>query len=131
MGYVIHEKPRTTRQAIFISTGPFFLNTLVGFLIAFPSALQFKMGAANMLDYLLMYLAISIATHAFPSTVDAQALWSALTNEKETRWYTKIFVAPVVGLIYLGALGSFFWLDLIYAIGVTIGLPWLLLGILA
>jgi hypothetical protein len=35
---------------------------------------------------------------------------------------------PIVGLIYLGALGSFFWLDLLYGIGVVVGLPHLIIS---
>jgi hypothetical protein len=38
---------------------------------------------------------------------------------------------PITGLIYLGSFGSFFWLDLLYGIGIAIGLPNLLIAILA
>jgi hypothetical protein len=44
--------------------------------------------------------------------------------------YYMSFVA-VVGLIYLGSLGSFFWLDLIYGIEVAVGLPKLLIRLLS
>ncbi|SFE44586.1 Putative zincin peptidase [Chitinophaga sp. CF118] len=126
-GYVIHEKARNPTQAVLISTGPFILNTVLGFLIALPAALQFKLDAANPLDYLLLYLGISIAMHAFPSTGDAESLWKSVVKGETSSRLSKILVTPIVGFIYLGALGSFFWLDLMYGIAVAIGLPWLLI----
>lgn len=127
MGYVIHEKAPKKYQALMISIGPFLINTVLGFLIAFPAALQFKFDDPNLLDFLLLYLGISIAMHAFPSTGDAQALWSEVTGSENSSLLTKVLVAPVVGLIYLGALGSMFWLDAIYGFFVAVGLPYILL----
>ena len=125
MGYVIHEKPRNNFHATMISIGPFIINTVLGFIIAFPAALQYKFNAATPLDYVLLYLGVSIAMHSFPSTGDAQSLWGQVSSD-ETPMLTKILVAPIVGIIYLGALGSFFWLDAIYGVAVAVGLPWLI-----
>jgi len=129
-GYVLHEKARTSTQAIFISTGPFILNTLIGFLIALPAAIQFNMNAADGLDYILLYLGISIAMHAFPSTGDAKSLWQSVVKDSNSSFLSKVIVTPIVGFIYLGALGSMFWLDLIYGIGVAVAFPWLLVSLL-
>jgi hypothetical protein len=129
-GYVIHEKARTTMQAVLISAGPFFLNTILGFLIALPVALQFKLDAMNPLDYILLYLGVSIAMHAFPSTGDAASLKASVANDENASRLSKIFIMPIVGFIYLGAFGSFFWLDFLYGFGVAVGLPWLLVSLL-
>ena len=130
MGYVVHEIPQKDLHATMISIGPFIINTLIGFLIAFPAALQYKFQSAAPLDYLLLYLGVSIAMHAFPSTGDAKVLWEHI-NRKETPLLTKILVTPIVGLIYAGAFGSIFWLDLFYGIGVAVGLPWLIIKAIA
>ncbi len=130
-GYVIHEKATKTYQQVFISIGPFIINTILGFLIALPAALQFRLDSTNPLDLLLLYLGVSVAMHAFPSTGDASALWSSVMENERSSWLTKIVVAPIVGFIYLGALGSFFWLDLLYGIGVAYGLPLLLVKFFA
>lgn len=127
-GYVIHEAPAKKYQTILISVGPFIINTLIAFLIAFPASLQFKFDDASPFDYILMYFAISIAMHAFPSTGDASTLWDSTMKADDTPLLIKIIVAPIVGLIYLGALGSFFWLDLGYGVAVALGLPWLIIG---
>lgn len=42
----------------------------------------------------------------------------------------KIIGYPVVGLIYIGSLASFFWLDLLYGIGVAVGIPNLIIHLL-
>ena len=129
-GYVLHEIPRNKWQTIMISIGPFILNTLVGALIALPASLPvFKFNNAGPLDYLLIYLGVSIAMHAFPSTGDANAIWESV-KEKDTPIWIKIISYPVVGLIYLGSLGSFFWLDLAYGVAVAIGFPNLLIWLL-
>lgn len=131
VGYVVHEIPSNKWHSILISIGPFILNTLLGALIAFPAALPvFTFNNAGFVDYLLIYLGVSIAMHAFPSTGDANAIWKQI-NDKETSWWVKIFGYPIVGLIYLGSLGSFFWLDLLYGIGVAVGLPNLIIYLLA
>ena len=130
-GYVLHERARSATQSVFISTGPFILNTVLGFLIAMPAALQYKLDAMNPFDYVLLYLGVSIAMHAFPSTGDARTLWESVVKNSASSRLSKIIVTPIVGFIYLGALGSFIWLDLLYGIGVAVGLPWLLAGLFA
>ncbi|WP_341841476.1 metalloprotease family protein [Chitinophaga caseinilytica] len=127
VGYVLHEKPKSLLHSALICLGPFMINTLLGFLIALPSAIQYNLGAGmNILDYAMVYLGVSIAMHAFPSTGDASALWQA-AKEDDRPWFTKVIVLPIIGFIYLGALGSFFWLDLIYGIAIAVGLPWMVL----
>lgn len=61
--------------------------------------------------------------HAFPSTGDAKSLVESVLKNKEVNVLAKVVTAPFIGLIYLGALGSVFWLDLAYGIGVSVLLP--------
>lgn len=130
-GYVVHESPQNKLQTIMISIGPFIVNTVLGALIALPAAMPvFKFDNAGPQEYLLIYLGVSIAMHAFPSTGDANNIWQA-TKKEDTPWWIKIISYPVVGLIYLGSIGSFFWLDLIYGIAVAVGLPNLIIALLA
>ena len=130
VGYVIHEPATRHYQTVLICVGPFIINSLLAFLIGFPAALQFKFDDASFIDYVLVYLGVSIGAHAFPSIGDAESLWQSVMN-KETPIWVKILVAPVVGFIYLGALGSFFWLDLAFGIGLALGLPYLVLKFFA
>ena len=130
-GYVLHEAPANKFQSIMIGIGPFFVNTILGILIALPAALPvMEFDSASPIDYVLIYLGISIAMHAFPSTGDAQSIWKSI-HEADTPLWVKIFGYPVVGLIYLGALGSFFWLDAIYGVGVVLGSAHLLVSVMS
>lgn len=128
-GYVVHGESENWIHQVLVSAGPFFLNSLLGALLAFPSALRtFEFdGAATALDGVLMWLGISIAMHAIPSTGDAKSMWAAVSGKKAPG-VAKLFVAPVVGLIFILALGSVVWLDLIYGIGVSLAFPKLLVS---
>ncbi|MGN6418157.1 MAG: DUF3267 domain-containing protein [Pseudobacter sp.] len=130
-GFVLHETPQYKWQSILIAVGPFFVNTLLGALIALPAALPvFTLNNADFLHYVLIYLGVSIAMHAFPSTGDAAVIWNEIRKD-DTKFLTKVVGYPVVGLIYLGSLGSMIWLDLVYGIVVAIGIPNLIIHWLA
>src|SRR5437773_5207218 len=76
-GFVIHEAPTAASHSILISVGPFLVNSIVGGLIAFPAAIPALLfPPAAPLQWVLMWLGLSIAMHAFPSTQDARAMWS-------------------------------------------------------
>ncbi|HEV3324649.1 MAG TPA: DUF3267 domain-containing protein [Puia sp.] len=130
-GYVLHERALDKAQGILVSVGPFIVNTIVGALIALPASLPvFTFHTAGPLDYVLIYLGVSIAMHAFPSKGDANVIWEAMKESNTPAW-VKFIGYPVVGLIYLGSLGSFFWLDLLYGIGVAVGIPNLIIRLIS
>lgn len=134
-GYVVHEPTKNAYQNIIIGIGPFIVNTVVGSLIALPAALPIinfgvGFGAQSLISYVLIWLGVSIAMHSFPSTGDAKNMWSSL-KRKETPILARIIGAPIVLLIYVGAFGSYVWLDFIYGIGVAAFLPNLITRILA
>jgi len=123
-GYVVHEKPRGAWKNIFIGTGPFFVNTLAGLLIALSAALlPDRAGTTSVVMHaVLIWLAISVVMHSFPSTGDAGSIW-AMVCDRGCPLAVKVAAVPVAGFIYLGALGSRLWLDLLYAAVVAIGVP--------
>ncbi len=130
-GYVQHEIVTNKWHSLLISVGPFFINSLLAMLIAFPAALPvFKFDNANIGDYVLIYLGVSIAMHAFPSTGDAKSIWQDVKDPSTPLW-AKIVGYPVIGLIYIGSIGSFFWLDLAYGVALAVGIPNLLVSLLA
>lgn len=119
-GYVVHEAARSPGKSLLISVAPFFVNTIVGALIAAPAAMTNEFGEPDLLNFFLIWLGISIAMHSFPSTGDAQSLWGSLGKEN---WLLRLLIAPIIAVIYLGALGSIIWLDAIYGFAVVFGLP--------
>lgn len=135
-GYVVHEIPSKVSQSFIISIGPFIINTILGALIACPAAIPILKfgsqlsGTDLLVNYFLIWLGVSIAMHSFPSTGDAKSLWEHVKKKGIPAIY-RIILAPVIGLIYIGAFGSVIWLDLIYGAAVAMLIPNLLIYILA
>ena len=127
-GYVVYEAPRNTYHHILICVGPFVVNTVIGAAVAYHGAMRLlPLGNAGPVDYLLVWLGISIAAHAFPSKGDAGSIWRGLWT-RPAPIFARLIGTPIVGLIYLGALGSMLWLDIAYGLAVAVWLPRWLLG---
>jgi hypothetical protein len=130
-GYVIHAPPEKNWQNVLIGVGPFFINTILGGIIGAPGAIPvIKFGGLNPLDLLMVWLGVSIAMHAFPSTGDAASIWRSATGAGASFW-SKVVATPIVGIIYLGSLASILWLDALYGIAVVCALPYLAVHLLA
>jgi hypothetical protein len=122
-GYVVHEQSAVPSHQIWIALGPFLLNTLLGALIAAPAAIPvMRFDAGGSLDCLLIWLGVSIAMHAFPSTADGETIMDTLET-RETSRLTKLIGVPAIAAICLATLGSYVWLDLLYGLAVAMLLP--------
>lgn len=131
-GYVLHEPTSNPWKNLATGLGPFLVNTVLGVLVTLPAyANVFGYGSVSgslgtlvkLSSYILYWLGVSILMHAFPSTGDAKVLVESVLKNKEVNLLAKIVTAPFIGLIYLGALGSMFWLDLAYGVGMSMLLP--------
>ncbi len=122
-GFVIHQKPTSVWRHILIGIGPLFVNTATGIALG-VMALPFK-GTNDAAFLILMWLAMSIAMHSFPSTGDAKSIWAAVWD-RGAPVAAKVFGTPLVGLIFVGAIGSIFWLDLVYGVAVVVSVPQIL-----
>jgi hypothetical protein len=128
-GYVVHERPQDFLSAFLISTGPFFINSLLCFIICFPVFLPLRVfGVEDPVSYILMWLGLSIGMHAFPSTQDASVLWTEARIAAQHWNPLAIATLPLVGVIYLANIGSIFWLDYLYGVLIGFGLPEYLLN---
>lgn len=134
-GYVVHEPTSNPWKNLLTGLGPFFVNTVLGMIITFPAyyslwgAGKYMYGYSSgntamfFINLLLYWLGLSILMHAFPSTGDAKTLVQSVMKNKDVNIFAKIVTAPFIGLIYLGAIGSAFWLDLLYGIAMSALLP--------
>lgn len=121
VGYVMHEPTDKPIKSLLISVGPFLINTILGILIMMPvsiSLIKFK-EQGNLVNIFLGWIGISILMHAFPSIGDAESLKQSVIKNDEVSLIFKIITFPIIGLIYIGALGSMVWLDLFYAVIVS------------
>jgi hypothetical protein len=128
IGYVLHERPADFTSSFLISVGPFFINTLLCLFFCFPALFPIRMhNHFDPLSCFFLWLGISIGMHAFPSTGDARVLWQE-AKSAAARWNPlAILSLPLVVLIVLANLGSFFWLDALYGIAIGLILPELVL----
>lgn len=124
-GYVIHESSDQPGKVFLTSMGPFFVNTVIGLLIILPASIEVVAFReySNILNLVLAWLGFSVLMHSFPSTGDAKVMVDHILRNKEVGLLPKILAAPFIGLVYVGAIGSIFWLDAIYAAAVALLLP--------
>ena len=127
-GYVIHEEIKSFNTAFLVSVGPFIVNSLLCMIICFPAFVPVKVfELTHPLSYFLLWLGVSIGMHAFPSTGDAKGL--LFYAKKAVSSYNPLAVIsfPIVVLIYVANLLSFFWADYLYGLAIGIGIPSLIL----
>jgi len=130
-GYVVHEPAKHAWQNVVVAIGPLVVNTILGAIIAAPAAIPaLHFESVDVVNGFLLWLGVSIAMHSFPSTGDAALIWRTISSKGTPLW-TKVIGMPLIGLIYVGALGSMLWLDLLYGLAVAGLLPNLLIKWLA
>jgi hypothetical protein len=123
-GYVIHEKTTNFLSSFLIATGPFFINTLLCFLICFPAYLPISyFEVPHPLSYFLMWLGVSIGMHAIPSTQDASNMWEDAKTHVKSLNLLAIVTFPLVIVIYIFNVLRIVWADLAYGILIGVWLP--------
>jgi hypothetical protein len=123
-GYVVHEEPKNFQTAFLISVGPFIVNSLVCIVLCFPAFVPVRIfDRSDPLSLFLLWLGLSIGMHAFPSTQDAKVLQYHAKAAAARHNPLAVVSLPLVGVIFVANIGSFFWLDLIYGFAIGLGLP--------
>ncbi len=84
-GYVVHEPNPNLHKNMFISLGPFFLNTILGILLTLPVSINIiTLENSDVFDLILFWLGLSVLMHAFPSSGDAKNMFKRLKQNKRT-----------------------------------------------
>ena len=138
-GYVRHQEPSRYLTSFAISVAPFFVNTVIASALFAGCWLLLSTVTAGPLEptlslleallaaprevlggtIVLAWLGFATGLHAFPSTGDANTLWSRTRSE----WRTAPLVIagiPFVILIYLVNLLSWAYADVLYALALGI-----------
>jgi hypothetical protein len=126
-GYVIHELPTSIWKHLLIGFGPLIVNTTLGFLLGLLATQNEHLGSVVLVQLAMWWLAVSVAMHSFPSRGDASSLWQSLWGDQSST-LARVVGIPLVGLIYLGAFGSIFWLDFAYGVVIATWLPSRIVG---
>ena len=123
-GYVQHERPKHLYQDVLIAIAPFFLNTFIGGLVAYPTITN-KLSTLGLLslnwrDMLSMIISISIGMQAIPSKGDALSIWNFVGESNMNfllKVAAKLIIIPLVLVVFLlNFLSSFLKIDLFYGI---------------
>lgn len=121
-GYVIHEAPRNYLQSFFVATGPIIFNSILS--VAFAYALSW-LQPGSYWRLIFLWLAFSIAAHAFPSDEDLSgASKDGISHLKAGSSLWPIIGFPLLGLMWLaGHFGLIFRIAFAICL-VIVGLVW-------
>ncbi len=98
-GYVIHEAPHNYFQSFFVATGPIIFNSILS--VGFSYAI-FWLTPGSYWRFIFLWLAFSIAAHAFPSEQDLSgASADGLDYLKRGSSLWPIIGFPFIGLMWL------------------------------
>jgi len=113
-GYVLHEEPKTYKQTFWVSVGPLIINSAASLLFSFIASQAIS---ESFLWYLLLWIALSVGMHSFPSDQDMKHVAESSKRKiKEGGSFLYYLAFPFVALIWIANKLRFFWFDLIYAI---------------
>ena len=112
--YVFHEEPNDYSKVFWISVWPLIINTLFALVLSFIAS---QTVVDSWIYNTLLWIALSIGLHAFPSDQDVSHILSkSKLALKKWRNYLDLLTFPFVGIIFLANKLRFFWFDLIYAL---------------
>jgi Putative zincin peptidase len=125
-GYVVHGPPVTLKNSFLISVGPLIVNTVLCSLLTFAAVLPFMIlddQKPNPIFYLLAWVGYSIGMHAFPSAQDMRNFVDEVRKNREGGMLL-VFAKLFSGLMRVANGLRIVWFDLLYAVGVSMLLPW-------
>lgn len=98
-GYVIHEAPQNYLQSFLVATGPIIFNSLIAYLLSYGIS---YLTPGSYWRFILLWLAFSIAFHAFPSDKDLSGAASdGLLALKRGTSLWPLIGFPLLGLMWL------------------------------
>ena len=106
-GYVMHEAPRNYLESFFVSVGPIIFNSIVSVALAYSISFLHHGSYARII---FLWLAFSVAAHAFPSEEDLKgASHDGLNNLKKGDSLLPLLGFPLIGVMWLaGRFGLIF-----------------------
>lgn len=123
-GSVTHGRPKSPWAWMAIAAAPWFVNSALGFGLGWA----FRSHLTGWLLVPATWLAVSIATHAFPSLEDAVGLLESLWKENPG-FLPRLVGTPLGAVMVVGAFGSlYFLLDVAWGLLVGWLLPLWLVG---
>lgn len=114
-GYVLHENPVSYKQTFWIAVGPLLVNSILTIIISYFSTQTIN---GSVLQFILLWIAISAGMHAFPSDIDMKFIENASKDKLKQGGSILYYLAfPFVALIGIANVLRIIWFDLWYAFG--------------
>lgn len=128
-GYVIHAPCNNLKSSFLISIGPLIINTFLCSLLTIPASITeyLNPNQINPVFLFLQWIGLSIGMHAFPSNQDMQNFLYQVSNSKKNILY--LFAKFFSIIIALANALRFFWFDFVYAMLVSLLLPFIIYNI--
>jgi len=106
------------------------LNTVAAVLVSLSVSVPLLVGWTDALDLVLLWLAVSLATNAFPSMADARAAREAVLAPSAAAW-ERLLGYPVVLVLLVGAVLARTGLSIMWGAAIVSLAPLILLARLA
>ncbi len=127
-GYVVHGPVDGLRKSFLISIGPLLMNSALCVLLTFSAILPvyiLEVKEYSFVFNILIWVGFSIGMHAFPSNDDMQNFVQAVKDARQGG--VLLFVSKIfAGLLKIANALRVIWFDAIYAVLLSLLLPWLL-----
>jgi hypothetical protein len=126
-----HGEAKSLKKAFLIAIGPLIVNSILCIVLTFPAVFPILILEAqeyNWVFMFLMWVGFSIGMHAFPSNHDMETFVQQVESVKQGGLLlvaAKIFA----GFLKLANALSFFWFDALYAVGISMIFPCLLVAL--
>jgi hypothetical protein len=128
---VKYEPTPTVAGRVAVTVGPWVVCSLVAATIALPAATRLSvLGGGSTLDALFVWLSISIAMHALPTSEETASLMAAVEG-RGVSTLSQVCMLPLAALMGLGVLLSCVMEGLLYGLLVAFGVPALVVHLLA
>jgi len=112
-GHVTYDVPENAKKQLAISFGPMVFNSFITIITVFVAiALSYYI---PLISWFLLWLAFSIGAHAFPSSLDGNALSRITKDEIKNNKLLALLYAPFSLFAYLAQYATVLWVDAIYS----------------
>ena len=127
MSHVDHDLVKRKGASFDICFIPFFFSLVLGSMILMygSTSIIYFGRLADIFGWICLYLGISVLTNLFPQIEDVMMLKENYFTADEKK-ITKVFLAPLYGIFWLGARLEKFGLTLLTSIGFAFLMPYIL-----
>lgn len=132
-GHIEHEIIKKRSVSFGVCFFPFLFNLILGLMFVCVGAMNIyyvgeffsSTGVVKIVNFLFLWLGISMLTNLFPQVEDAITL-KELIYKKKTNIFVKIIAAPIFAILYCGAYLEKWGVTLLTSVGFSLAVPYII-----